>query len=522
MITKPEVIRYSMPLAFFISSGFLVFKNIYVAYLNLFNQSAWNLYPSDLIEKLNKKYPTIADDIPTYMKTIDDIVNRSGSNGNPHSIYYVRSNGLKDIFFLTDDEKEVLNNISELLCDISNTLLWRHAKVDDRNISVINRKLKEPVRAFYKNLFLDVAKNFDSIFMWENKSFDYKVVTGFVGGESPKTNAAVHNSIKPEAMINCDIAKFFESTTYYNIIQNNLFLDSLISSIFYKQFGQWPIDNLKDVDIHFKNVISLCYELNYLFMFMMPAIMHNGRIPTGAPFSPVICNIVLKKIDIEILSLVRDWTIKYGCKMRYTRYADDITISSAKYKNHDEYILNMEKVKDIESIINKYGYYLKYSKTRINGKRDNKEITGVNITSNKTTISSDKKMELATELSNVIGPLSHTHSGHLSWIRSVNKKQWAFCLSHYYVNNIDIFKKAVKQDPNTSRRFYSFQGFLKNRNLDFDALDKTGKMLFIRYLLSDNNSEFLSYVRSNYTNNGNSITVAQKAPIQNITITMTL
>src|SRR5205823_9973041 len=49
---------------------------------------------------------------------------------------------------------------------------------------------------------------------------------------------------------------------------------------------------------------------------------YNGRLPQGAPTSPILSNMICFKMDREILALAR------AHRCTYTRYADDITIST--------------------------------------------------------------------------------------------------------------------------------------------------------------------------------------------------
>lgn len=49
--------------------------------------------------------------------------------------------------------------------------------------------------------------------------------------------------------------------------------------------------------------------------------VHNGKMPQGAPTSPVLSNIIASALDKTLVRLAG----KY--RMRYTRYADDITFS---------------------------------------------------------------------------------------------------------------------------------------------------------------------------------------------------
>jgi RNA-directed DNA polymerase len=51
---------------------------------------------------------------------------------------------------------------------------------------------------------------------------------------------------------------------------------------------------------------------------------HMGILPQGAPSSPIISNIICRGLDEQLQQLAR----RHGC--RYTRYADDITISTSR------------------------------------------------------------------------------------------------------------------------------------------------------------------------------------------------
>ena len=113
--------------------------------------------------------------------------------------------------------------------------------------------------------------------------------TGFVPGRSIVTNALPH--VGRGAVINIDLADFFPSITRERVL---------------KAIGAlgW---NKKSGTI----LANIC--------------THEDRLPQGAPSSPAISNIVCRRLDARLSAL----TNAEGGK--YTRYADDLTISFPQF-----------------------------------------------------------------------------------------------------------------------------------------------------------------------------------------------
>ena len=98
-----------------------------------------------------------------------------------------------------------------------------------------------------------------------------------------------------------------------------------------------------------------------LFNFTISYLTHNGRLPTGASYSPVLSNTYMLIPDIEISKSINSFLYSgehRGRVINVTRYADDITLSGWPDS------INMNLIKNIESILNSYGLYIKYSKTK--------------------------------------------------------------------------------------------------------------------------------------------------------------
>ncbi len=90
----------------------------------------------------------------------------------------------------------------------------------------------------------------------------------------------------------------------------------------------------------------------------------QGRLPMGAPTSPVLSNLVFIDPDEALLSLAaeRHW--------RYTRYADDLTFSGAKkFKEED--------LGSIHKILKDKGFEINHDKTRLKDIKSSPEVTGL-------------------------------------------------------------------------------------------------------------------------------------------------
>ncbi len=116
----------------------------------------------------------------------------------------------------------------------------------------------------------------------------HEAVHGFRRGHSIATNAAAH--VGQQMVVNVDICKFFPSTKY-------------------------------------QLIVTACQRVAggklspRATMFLADLCSFRGALPTGAPTSPVIGNIVLTPVDRAVAKVCDRFNITY------TRYADDLTFS---------------------------------------------------------------------------------------------------------------------------------------------------------------------------------------------------
>lgn len=181
---------------------------------------------------------------------------------------------------------------------------------------------------------------------------------GFTTNRNCKTALQVHQKAQSRWFLHMDIHDFFNSTKK-------------------EQF-----DILKNV-YPFNNVPTW----GQLWDNFWDAICSDDHIPQGSPLSPLICNMVLTPFDC----IVDKFCKTQG--LTYTRYADDIIISSP-YKWEYE-----ETVNYVDKALAKFGYELKREKTHFgsfNGRNWNLGIMFNN--EYKLTVGHEKKHQLKKEL----------------------------------------------------------------------------------------------------------------------------
>lgn len=101
----------------------------------------------------------------------------------------------------------------------------------------------------------------------------------------------------------------------------------------------------------------------------------DNRLPQGSPCSPVLANMVCLKLDKQMIKLAA----RHG--WRYTRYADDITISCNHLDDNLAVVKGGEVMvgEKIVSVIRRNGFLLNSKKTRLAVPDSSKWVTGVKV-----------------------------------------------------------------------------------------------------------------------------------------------
>lgn len=171
-------------------------------------------------------------------------------------------------------------------------------------------------------------------------------VHGFAASRSIITNAKAH--VNKNFVLNIDIKDFFSAINFGRVqgmfIKNPYKLDKKVAAV-----------------------------LSQICCF-------NKVLPQGAPTSPIISNLICQKLDSEL----QRFSKQYG--LMYTRYADDITLSSnrkelpaplvSSYKKGCPYVTLGD---ELRSIIENNGFQINYAKVRLAYKTQRQEVTGLTV-----------------------------------------------------------------------------------------------------------------------------------------------
>ncbi|MBK1781591.1 retron St85 family RNA-directed DNA polymerase [Advenella sp. WQ 585] len=141
--------------------------------------------------------------------------------------------------------------------------------------------------------------------------------------------------------------------------------------------------------------------------------LFEGRLPQGAPTSPKLANLVCSRLD----SRINGYTGPKG--IVYTRYADDITLSSQSLnKLYKAYNF-------IPFILQDEGFSLNPNKTIFSGTRKKKSVTSLIISGDTVGIGREKYREIRSkfhkEFTGITTNKEHLH-GWISFINSVDRK----------------------------------------------------------------------------------------------------
>jgi len=179
-------------------------------------------------------------------------------------------------------------------------------------------------------------------------------------GCSIKKNAEVHKDSKH--FLTMDFSNFFESIS-----------DSHLLSLLNDNIDNIPF-NIYDEDKFFLKKVCL----------------YNSHLVIGSVCSPRISNCVMYDFDIELMDILNE----YG-DFKYTRYADDLTISSNQY-------IVPKVAHEVNKLAIKHGFKINDNKTNFSSPKNRRKVTGLIVDNGNITIGLNRKREIKSKLYNYL------------------------------------------------------------------------------------------------------------------------
>lgn len=171
---------------------------------------------------------------------------------------------------------------------------------------------------------------------------------GFLAGRNIVSNAEKHVGAK--VIVNLDLENFFPSINYKRVkgVFRSFGYSESVSTVFALVCTAPDTEEI---------------ELDGKTYFVAGGERH---LPQGSPASPAISNIASRRLDKSLTKIAADHDFKY------TRYADDLTFSSA---NKDADVGKL--LRQVRFVVEKQGFVVNENKTRILRKGRQQEVTGI-------------------------------------------------------------------------------------------------------------------------------------------------
>lgn len=151
-------------------------------------------------------------------------------------------------------------------------------------------------------------RNVKQVFEWKLRVLPHDAAYAYFRGRSTLDALRRHQENESRWFLKLDIKDFFPSCNYDFIMRQ-------LAQIF-------PFNILLDTapsDVILPDIIKC-------------ALLNNG-LPQGTPLSPFLTNIIMTPLDYQLQNYFRNWKQQYFV---YTRYADDIILSSKYHFNWQE------------------------------------------------------------------------------------------------------------------------------------------------------------------------------------------
>jgi hypothetical protein len=176
----------------------------------------------------------------------------------------------------------------------------------------------------------------------------HKTVHGFRKKRSIATNASKH--LGQRCLLKMDVEDFFPSISLPRVIK------------VFRYLGYPP-----NVSFYLARLCCL-----------------NDALPQGAATSPTLSNIVAGRMDARLAGLARTW------KVKYTRYADDMTFSGEE--------IPVKFMKIVQKVVEEEGFRINTDKTRLCRSKAKRIVTGLSVSGETLKIPREYKRRLRQEI----------------------------------------------------------------------------------------------------------------------------
>ena len=230
------------------------------------------------------------------------------------------------------------------------------------------------------------------------------------------------NSVKDAASVHCGkkwLMKL-DIKDFYNSISEEQIKD-VIRNYVEQYESPNQIRSREDYDV--AQILSMCTI--------------EGKLPTGAPTSPYIANLVLREFDLHMEDYCRT------CNVYYSRYMDDLFFST----NGPQYLLSLVELEVLRQF-KEFGFSVNVDKIKDISSNKRQQVLGLGENNQKPVLTKDDKRKYRAYFYNMLSPLQFNKQkiykehelevlGHLAYIKSVDKE--------YFVRiSFYIFKLLVR------------------------------------------------------------------------------
>lgn len=203
----------------------------------------------------------------------------------------------------------------------------------NKKLKVIQKKLSDVLYKCYSEIYpLDKFKVISHGFIKKQKKESYGIITNALGHKNKNL------------ILNIDYANYFDSFNFGRVrgffIKNKYFQLSPECATIFAQIA-----------------------------------CHDNKLPQGSPCSPIISNFISRSLDIKLVNLAKKNSITY------TRYVDDVTMSTNKKKFSSAVASIVEGEiklsKHIKMMISNSGFEINNKKIRLQCHDSRQEVTGL-------------------------------------------------------------------------------------------------------------------------------------------------